>query len=36
VQTELAGACFSPDGGTFFVNLFSPAMTLAINGPGWS
>lgn len=36
VQTELAGACFSPDGGTFFVNLFSPAMTLAINGQGWS
>ncbi|WP_298287507.1 alkaline phosphatase PhoX [Novosphingobium sp.] len=29
-QTELAGACFSPDGSTLFVNLYSPAMTLAI------
>lgn len=34
-QTELAGACFSPDGSTLFVNLYSPAMTLAITGPGW-
>lgn len=33
VQTELAGACFSPDGSTLFVNLYSPAMTLAITGP---
>lgn len=32
-QTELAGACFSPDGRTFFVNLYSPAATLAIRGP---
>lgn len=32
-QTELAGACFSPDGKTFFVNAFSPAATLAISGP---
>jgi len=32
-QTELAGACFSPDGSTLFVNLYSPAMTLAITGP---
>lgn len=33
VQTEPAGACFSPDGKTFFVNLYSPAKTLAITGP---
>lgn len=32
-QTELAGACFSPDGRTMFVNLYSPAKTLAITGP---
>jgi secreted PhoX family phosphatase len=35
LDTELAGACFSPDGLTFFVNLYSPATTLAIKGP-WS
>jgi secreted PhoX family phosphatase len=35
VQTEWAGACFSPDGKTLFVNLYSPARTLAITGP-WS
>lgn len=32
-QTELAGACFSPDGGTLFVNAYSPGKTLAITGP---
>lgn len=32
-QTEPAGACFSPDGKTLFVNLYSPTMTLAISGP---
>lgn len=32
-QTELAGACFSPDGSTLFVNLYSPGKTLAIRGP---
>ena len=32
-RTELAGACFSPDGATMFVNLYRPARTLAINGP---
>ena len=32
-QTELAGACFSPDGRTLFVNAYSPAATLAITGP---
>lgn len=32
-QTELAGACFSPDGSTLFVNIYSPAKTLAIKGP---
>jgi secreted PhoX family phosphatase len=33
VQTEPAGACFSPDGRVLFVNLYSPAMTLAVTGP---
>jgi secreted PhoX family phosphatase len=32
-QTEWAGACFSPDGGTLFVNVYSPTKTLAITGP---
>ncbi|GLX82407.1 alkaline phosphatase PhoX [Thalassotalea eurytherma] len=32
-QTELAGACFSPDGSTLFVNVYSPTMTLSIVGP---
>jgi len=32
-QTEPAGACFSPDGKTMFVNLYSPTRTLAITGP---
>lgn len=32
-QTELAGACFSPDGRTLFVNAYGPAATLAITGP---
>lgn len=33
VQTEPAGACFSPDGKVLFVNLYSPAKTLAVTGP---
>lgn len=33
VQTELAGACFSADGSTLFVNIYSPGRTLAISGP---
>ena len=33
MQTELAGACFSPDGKTMFVNAYSPTRTLAITGP---
>lgn len=33
LQTEPAGACFSPDGRTLFVNVYSPTMTLAITGP---
>lgn len=33
VQTEPAGACFSPDGKVLFVNLYSPTKTLAITGP---
>lgn len=32
LQTELAGACFSPDGKHMFVNAYSPATTLAITG----
>ena len=31
--SELAGATFSPDGTTLFVNIQSPGITLAINGP---
>lgn len=30
---EFAGACFSPDGQTMFVNIYHPGMTLAIWGP---
>jgi secreted PhoX family phosphatase len=30
---ELAGACFSPDGSTLFVNVQNPGYTLAITGP---
>lgn len=32
---EFAGACFSPDGSTFFVNMQLDGWTLAITGP-WS
>jgi len=31
--SEFAGACFSPDGSTLFVNIQSPGITLAITGP---
>lgn len=33
IQTEPAGACFSPDGQVLFVNVYSPTATLAITGP---
>lgn len=33
VQTEPAGVCFSPDGRAMFMNLYSPAKTLMIQGP---
>ena len=33
IDTEPAGICFSPDGRTMFVNLYSPTKTLAITGP---
>lgn len=33
VQTEPAGACFSPDGKVLFVNSYSPTLTMAITGP---
>lgn len=32
-SSEFAGACFSPDGRTLFVNIQSPGITLAIWGP---
>ena len=32
-KTEFAGACFSPDGSTLFVNLQSPGVTAAIHLP---
>ena len=32
-DSELAGPCFSPDGGTFFVNAYDPGMTFAVWGP---
>ena len=35
VGNEFAGACFSPDGKTFFVNIQTPGITFAIWGP-WS
>ena len=31
--SEFAGACFSPDGSTLFVNVQSPGITFAITGP---
>lgn len=33
MQTELAGACFSPDGKWLFVNAYAPTRTFAIRGP---
>lgn len=33
MQTELAGACFSPDGKWMFVNAYAPTRTFAIKGP---
>jgi len=33
VQSESAGACFSPDGRTMFINIYRPARTLAVTGP---
>ena len=32
-NSEIAGVCFSPDGGTLFLNVYSPGTTLAITGP---
>ncbi len=32
-ESETAGACFSPDGSTLFINIQNPGMTLAIRGP---
>ena len=32
-DSELAGACFSPDGEILFVNIQYPGLTLAITGP---
>lgn len=33
VDSEWAGACFSPDGKWLFVNIFRPTRTVAITGP---
>ena len=33
VGNEFAGACFSPDGRTLFVNIQTPGITFAIWGP---
>lgn len=32
-NSELAGGCFSPDGSTLFVNIQSPGISFAIQGP---
>jgi secreted PhoX family phosphatase len=32
-HSELAGACFSPDGTTMFVNIQEPGITFAVRGP---
>jgi secreted PhoX family phosphatase len=32
-KSELAGACFSADGRTLFVNVQNPGVTFAIQGP---
>lgn len=32
-NAELAGVCFSPDGGTMFVNIYWPGITVAVQGP---
>ena len=32
-SAELAGVCFSPDGGTMFLNIYAPGLTLAVRGP---
>ena len=32
-DSELAGPCFSPDGSTFFVNVYDPGLTIAVWGP---
>ncbi|MEM9185629.1 MAG: alkaline phosphatase PhoX [Planctomycetota bacterium] len=32
-RCEFAGACFSPDGSTLFVNIQAPGLTIAITGP---
>ncbi|KAK0331181.1 hypothetical protein LTR94_029921, partial [Friedmanniomyces endolithicus] len=32
-NSEFAGACFSPDATTLFVNIMYPGITLAITGP---
>lgn len=33
IDSETAGACFSPDGEILFVNIQNPTVTLAITGP---
>lgn len=31
--TKVSGVCFAPDGKTMFLNLYSPARTIAVRGP---
>ena len=33
MQDGLAGVCFSGDGRTVFVKIYSPGQTLAVTGP---
>jgi secreted PhoX family phosphatase len=32
-ESDLSGACFSPDGSTMFLNILEPGLTLAVIGP---
>jgi uncharacterized protein len=32
-ESDLSGVCFSPDGGTMFLNILEPGLTLAVTGP---
>jgi hypothetical protein len=32
-ESDLTGVCFSADGGTMFLNILEPGLTLAVTGP---